>query len=69
MQGIIELWRDMGTTVNVTNLLRNEDGEPLVTEEGVNSLVPLTKFYNHPSHPIELRALDDWFYKVLKIFK
>ncbi|HKX12093.1 MAG TPA: hypothetical protein VJP40_02985, partial [bacterium] len=73
-RGIVESlynqWRQRGTPFELRQLLpMEEDGRtPKMTEEGVNSLLPMTQYYNHPSHSVERRRLPEELYQAYRAF-
>ncbi|MCE9625901.1 MAG: hypothetical protein K8R69_10705, partial [Deltaproteobacteria bacterium] len=68
-QGIVELWRGMGSPYRTDELLpRKPDGSPAMTQEGVNSLPPLMEYYNFENHPIENRRLPQMLYDAFTRF-
>lgn len=64
VQAIYRRWQKAGTPFELRQLLpMEEDGiTPKMTEEGVNSLQPMTQYYNFASHPVERRRLPQELY-------
>ncbi|HKY62908.1 MAG TPA: hypothetical protein VJR29_05750 [bacterium] len=70
VQSLYNQWRLRGTPFELRQLLpMEEDGvTPKMTEEGVNSLLPMTQYYNHSGQPVERRRLPAELYRGYSAF-